>query len=357
VKCICIKAGPKALAIIRDGGFDFDRICAYFGPGAGPRWLVASGFDLSLLENGLLGRKQATLLVGSSAGAWRLAAWLLPEAEKCYRNLREAYISATYKRSDTPEHILDTLGGIINAYIEDDALPFAMANKQYRLAVITARARNLVSSEVRWIQYSGLALAFLFNAMNRSNLPRFAERVVFYHGPKPPAFCLRKDFEGSFVALSEVNFKQAVLASGAIPLVVAGVRDIYGAPRGIYRDGGLLDYHLTHNYSERADDLVLFFHHQERLIPGWLDKKLQKRKPPASALENVVMVHLAPDFISTLPSGKVPDRDDVTTYIDDPQTRIRNWRQAVEMCSPIGEEFLEIAASGKIRDVTEPLAT
>lgn len=353
---IHIKAGPRALAIIRDGGFAFDQVRSYFGPAAGPRWLVSGGFDLSLLENSLLGRKHPVQLIGSSAGAWRFAAWLLPEAQKCYQALAEAYICAKYERTDTPKRILNTLGHIINSYIEDDALPFAMANKQYRLAVITVRAKNLVASEIGWIQSLGLAMAFALNAINRSYLNHFAERVIFYHGSKPPAFCLTRDFKGIYVPLNEVNFKQAILASGAIPLVVAGVKDIYGAPRGIYRDGGLMDYHLTHNYAEREDDLVLMFHHQERLIPGWLDKKLPKRKPSASALENIVMVHLTQDFIADLPARKVPDRDDLVTYVNDPGTRIRNWRQAFEMCTTIGEEFLEIVESGKIRKVTEELA-
>ena len=64
--------------------------------------------------------------------------------------------------------------------------------------------------------------------------------------------------------MNEVNFKYAVLASGAIPLVIDGVHDIYGAPRGVYRDGGLIDYHLSHQFAARENEIVLFFHHQEK---------------------------------------------------------------------------------------------
>jgi len=69
-----IKAGKKAYEIIKDGGFNFDAVAAYFGAAVGPRWLVSTGFDLTLLTQGLLGRKRAVHLVGSSAGAWRFAA-------------------------------------------------------------------------------------------------------------------------------------------------------------------------------------------------------------------------------------------------------------------------------------------
>ncbi len=136
-----------------------------------------------------------------------------------------------------------------------------------------------------------------------------------------------------------------------IPLVVAGVRDIYGAPRGVYRDGGLTDYHLTRPYATKDGDLTLLFLHQERIIPGWLDKGLTRRHPPPEALDNVVMAYPSDDLVSRLPGGKIPDRDDFTTFVDDPATRIRHWRQAAQQCSHLGEVFLELVASGRIREI------
>ena len=354
---ICIKAGKRAYEIIRDGGFHFDRVSTYFGPATGPRWLVASGFDLTLLKNGLLGRSRAIHLVGSSAGAFRFAAWLQPEPEKSYRTLMESYIGITYKRTDTPATILDSMMDTVNAYIEKDALPFALANKNYRLAIITARARNIVASEVPWLQKMGLGICFAFNAVKRSYIHKFAERVVFYNGPKPPPFCFKPGFRGRYIPLNEINFKYAVAASGAIPLVVAGVRDIYGAPKGVYRDGGLIDYHLTHNYAQTKEDIVLFFNHQERIVPGWLDKRLSYRRPKEDILDNVLMIHPSYGFIAQLPGGKVPERSDFGTFIDDPAARIKNWRQAVEQAQPLGEEFLELVESKRIKDVVEKMET
>ena len=208
---VCIRAGKRAYEIILDGGFDFDRVTTYFAPATGPRWLVASGFDLTLLTNGLLGCAKATHLVGSSAGALRFAAWLQPEPEKSYRTLMESYITTTYTRTDTPATVQASLIGIVNSYIEDDALPFALANKKYRFAIITARAKNLVASESKWVQQFGLGIGFLLNAIKRSYIHYFAERVVFYNGPKPPPFCLRPGFRGRFIPLNQVNFKYALV--------------------------------------------------------------------------------------------------------------------------------------------------
>jgi len=352
---IRIKAGKTAYDIIKSGGFNFDAVSAYFGPAAGPRWLIASGFDLTLLKNGLLGRSRAVALIGSSAGAWRFAAWVQPEAQKSYERLLESYINVKYTRMDTPATVGEKLTATINDYIEDEAISFALANKKYRLTILTARSRNLVASGNQFIQKTGLAICYLCNFFNRNNLYNFAERVVFYNGSKPPAFCFQPHFRGKFVRLNEVNFKFAVMASGAIPLVVEGVRDIYGAPRGVYRDGGLVDYHLTHQYAAKPGDIVLFFHHQERIIPGWLDKKLVKRLPPQDILSNVLMVFPSQSFVEKLPGERIPDRTDFLTYIDDHAARTNNWRRAVEIAAPLGEEFIELAESGKIKDIVERL--
>ncbi|MBU2053745.1 MAG: hypothetical protein KKC25_02040 [Proteobacteria bacterium] len=352
---IRIRAGQRAYDLIRAGGFSLDEISTYFGPAGGPRWLIASGFDLSLLGEGLLGKKRPVWLTGASAGAWRFAAWLQPEAVKSYRALIDAYIETTYGRKDTPGTILQSLNAIVNAYIEDDALSFALAHKRYRLAILTSLVRHLAASERRWVQKTGFLLSFLANAVRPSLIHRFAERIVFYYGPHPPDFCLRKGFRGRFFALSEVNFKSAIVASGAIPVAVAGVRDIFGAPYGLYRDGGLIDYHISQDYSTRDRGLILFFHHQERIIPGWMDKRLKRRRPPAQFLDSVVMVYPSEEFVAGLPDGRIPDRGDFKTFIDDPATRIANWRRTVELAEPLGEEFLELVASGRLKDRVEKL--
>ena len=348
-----IKAGKKAYEIIKDGGFNFDAVAAYFGAAVGPRWLISSGFDLTLLTQGLLGRKRACHLIGSSAGAWRFAAWLQPEAADSYRKFIQAYITVGFSRKDTPATILDKFADIMNEYIDDDALPFALANKRYRLSVITARARGLVASEKIALQKSALAVCYVLNYFSRNNLYAFADRVVFYNGSKPPPFCFQPQFRGTYVRINEANFKYAVMASGAIPLVVAGVRNIFGAPRGVYRDGGLIDYHLSHQFAAKDNELVLFFHHQERIIPGWLDKNIRRRVLDDQTLSNVVMIFPSQSFIDKLPGEKVPDRDDFLTYVDQGGQRIENWNKAVELSAPLGEDFLELVESGRIREMVE----
>jgi hypothetical protein len=350
-----VKAGRRAYELIRSGGFTLDRIGTYFGPAGGPRWLIASGFDLTLLSGGLLGNRYPVWLIGASAGAWRFAAWLQPEAVKSYEALREAYIEATYRKEDTPETILLSLIDIVNRYVEDDALPFALNHKRYRLGILTCRMRGLMGCENLWLQKAGFIGCFLANALHPALIHRMAERVLFYYGPQPPDVALRPGFQGRAFPLSEVNFKSAVIASGSIPVAIAGVANLFGAPGGMYRDGGLIDYNLRENYATRNGGLTLFFHHQERIVPGWMDKGLKKRRPSDAALDSVVMVYPSDAFVAQLPDGRIPDRGDFVTFMNDPAARIARWRRAVELSAPLGEKFLEMIASGRLRDQVERL--
>ena len=160
IQPLLIKAGRNILNLIRDGGFDWNRIDVYYGSASGPRWLVTSGFDLTLLNHGCLGRNRSVLLAGASSGAWRFAAWPQPEPVKSYETLRQAYIEAEYRRGETPQSIRQSLSDIIDRYIEDDALPFALSNRNYRLAIITARARQIAASEIPWLQQNRAGTLF-----------------------------------------------------------------------------------------------------------------------------------------------------------------------------------------------------
>jgi len=350
-----VRAGKNVHEIIESGEFDFDQVMTYVGAAPGPRWLVASGFDLSLLQSGVLGKKRPTVLAGSSAGALRFAAWMQPEPEKSYDKLIEAYIALNFTKKDTPETVLRGIRGLIDSYIDDDALPFALANRKYRLAIVTARAKHLAASNARWLQVLALGTGFVCNTLNRRMIHWFFQRVVFHNSPILPYFCLNHDFKGQAIPLNEANFKHALLASSALPVAAAGVRDIYGAPGGMYRDGGFMDYHLNQKYSGGDGAITLLFNHQERLIPAWFDKGLSSRQPPAEYLENLLLVYPSDDFIRKLPYGTVPERKDFRTYADNPAKRMANWRKVVEVSKHLGEEFLELVESGRLRSVTKKL--
>ena len=67
------------------------------------------------------------------------------------------------------------------------------------------------------------------------------------------------------------------------------------------------------------------------------------------------MVYPSNDFIRKLPYGKVPERGDFKKYADNPSKRKMNWRRTVETSKHLGDQFLELVESGKLRSVTEKL--
>jgi len=60
-------------------------------------------------------------------------------------------------------------------------------------------------------------------------------------------------------------------------------------------------------------------------------------------------------FIESLPYGKIPDRNDFYLFKGRDKERISYWLEAVEMSRALGDEFLEIVESGKIRGVELPV--
>ena len=143
-----------------------------------------------------------------------------------------------------------------------------------------------------------------------------------------------------------------MLASGAIPLVLNGIRDINGAPPGIYRDGGIIDYHLDLPTSAEGK-LTLFPHFYDHLIPGWFDKKLPWRRAATRNTDRTLLLCPSPEFIRNLPNGKIPDRTDFKTM--EPELRKKVWRSVVSSCAALAEEFNDVLDKGQLAARLEPL--
>ena len=154
------------------------------------------------------------------------------------------------------------------------------------------------------------------------------------------------------VALAADNLKPSILATGSIPLVLNGVRDIPGAPPGTYRDGGVIDYHLDLPQAEEGR-LSLYLHFIDRIIPGWFDKTLRSRTPDPANLRNTLLICPSDDFVASLPNAKIPDRKDFTRF--DPGTREKNWRTTLHRCRELADEFHDLLDTDSIADQIEPL--
>jgi hypothetical protein len=188
-------------------------------------------------------------------------------------------------------------------------------------------------------------MAFTANAVNRRLLAPFYERTIFHVRGFDPGIIGNDAFRARKIRLTEDNFRDAVLASGSIPLVMEGMRNIADAPSGTYRDGGVIDYHMNLPWTVADDELVFIPHFFEHMVPGWFDKHLPWRKHDLKGTENMVLVAPSAAFVATLPGGKVPDRTDFERYGGRDEDRISVWKEVVRRCRVLGDELEELCSA------------
>jgi hypothetical protein len=229
-------------------------------------------------------------------------------------------------------------------------------NPNYSLGIITMRGAGALAQTrgIRWREMAGFLLAATSNFVSRKRLAASMERVIF-HDPRDDQAWLRTGFDGfasHFVGLSEGNIRDALLASGSIPLVLQAVGNIAGAPPGAYWDGGLIDYHLHLPY-QRDPGLVMYPHFADYIVPGWLDKSMPWRRARGAALDNLILVSPSPSFVARLPNGKLPDRSDFRRYGQNHTARIRDWTCAVDESERMAEALARWAEKPALRLAVE----
>jgi hypothetical protein len=168
------------------------------------------------------------------------------------------------------------------------------------------------------------------------------ERVVFSNPAQLPLPFDSRDYRSRQVALTQANFRDALQASCSIPFVLRAVPNIAGAPAGAYWDGGITDYHLHLNYAAaRPQGIVLYPHFQRRVVPGWLDKSLAWRHGATPFLDTMLLLAPRPEWVSSLPHAKLPDRTDFTRYGNDLEARVKAWSTATAASVQLADEFAE----------------
>ncbi|MCI0516358.1 MAG: patatin-like phospholipase family protein, partial [Woeseiaceae bacterium] len=190
------------------------------------------------------------------------------------------------------------------------------------------------------------------NLFSRRSLGAFFARGLFYDPRTLPPFYNVEGFPLHRIRLTGENLVDAIIASGSIPLVLNGVRDIAGAPPGTYRDGGVIDYHLDLPLSD-PDRYTLFPHFFDSMKPGWFDKRLSWRRMTPANIDRTIVVYPSPEFIKGLPNAKVPDRTDFVTL--SPAERIRTWRAVIDRCRYLADDLAEVIAHDRLADRIEPL--
>lgn len=348
-------AGPGALARIREEGLDPAQVSLVAGAAGGPKALVLAGLDRAIFGGWLTERSDPVFLVGASIGAWRFAAVAQPDSLAALERFHRAYVAQSYSRKPTPAEVSAEGRRIMDQYLDDNAIQGILTHPFLRLSLLAARYRWPLVGPGRLSLTAGLAAAFFANAAHRRLLVIFFERTLFHDPRDPTPFGGRTGLALQAVGLDPENFRNALLSSGSIPLVMEGVTDIRGARPSTYFDGGLVDYHLDLPFPRAVSGLTLYPHYTDRVVPGWLDKQLPWRGPDPAHLDNVLLLTPSPGLVASLPGGKIPDRKDFHRFAGRDAERQRVWRQVIQTSQCLGDEFLEAVSSGRIRGLVRPL--
>ena len=360
-----VYAGPRAQQLLKIYGFKPELFHTVLGASGGPKWFVLAGIDRVLPEFFAHGR-QPVNFVGSSAGAFRFACLTQPDPVAAINRLASDYSGTVYSDNPTIEEISEKAVNLLRRMLPEENRAYVANNKRFVPHFIVARCRGLLAPEKRVIQYPGLLASAVANAVSRRSLDLFYERYVFSGTQQALTFSDPCGLTTQHVSLTEHNIIDALLASGAIPGILKGIADIQGAGKGMYRDGGVTDYHFdlafqgntpedveSQSRSEVNHELVLFPHFYSSAKPGWFDKSLPWRHPHKTSYDNIVMVVPSEEFVRQLPFGKIPDRNDFTKI--PVAERLAYWQTVLTETDRLGEAFMNLQAPAVLQKVLSPL--
>lgn len=356
MKALHIHVGERARQHIQRNGLSPSDIGIVPAAAGGPKGLMLRDLDRQLFSRWLPQSERPVHLVGASIGAWRMATAAMPDPDRAFLELARGYIHQDIEPEPgrkvpsarrITEGFTDTLTAFFGAQV--DAV---LHNPRFKLHVLTSRGRQVLhrgTPSRTALGFAGLALS---NTLSRKAVGLFMERTVF-SSPGGDLPVPLQDLPTSQVALSQDNFIPAMLASCSIPFMLDAVHDIPGAKPGSHWDGGIVDYHLHWPYARMAQGLVLYPHFQKQVVPGWLDKGLKWRHRATPWLDNLVLLCPNPEWVRTLPHGKLPDRTDFKR-LPTPQ-RIQVWTEAVARAEQLADDWQGWLDAGCPTDVLKPL--
>ena len=372
MQALRLYAGPTAFKHLQRNGLQPHDVRVIPAAAGGPKGLVLGRLDRFLFGDWLRASAHTIHLVGASIGAWRLSTACLKDPVQGFDRLEQEYIYQHYdlpvgRKMPTADTISAVFGGNLRAFYarrEDEVLQHPC----FKLHIITSRGRHLLARDQALRTPLGFLGAYLANALRRKTMGAWLERAVFSSQHARLPFRSR-DYPTRQFDLTANNLVPALLASCSIPFVLRAVHDIPGAPPGAYWDGGLTDYHLhlqylrpkiamqkiattagstcpgdrkdTKNSPSATAGLVLYPHFQKAVVPGWLDKRLTWRHKSSSFLDNMLVLAPNPEWVRTLPNGKLPDRADFRHYGLDLASRAKAWTGAIAASQQMADEFAQ----------------
>lgn len=332
---LSIYLGRNAAKIIGHEGWQGNRVSLLLGASGGPKWLILGQLDRLLFDHFLLeDRTRPLRALGSSVGSWRHACLAQKNSTEALDRFEEIYINWEYGDKPGAADVSAASLTMLAHILGDDGAGALVHHPLLHSYVVTARGKGLNSAKRGAGLAAGMGRAALANAAHRRLLATQFQRIVFASAGAPTLPF--GDFSSAQVLLEKDTVAPALHASGSIPFVLAGERDIPGGPAGHYWDGGIIDYHFDLK-PFAGEQIILYPHFRSDLTTGWFDKFLPWRREKPPVLDNLILVCPSEAFIASLPRRKIPDRSDFTR-MSTPE-RLRYWRTCIARSSELAEDF------------------
>ena len=349
---LSLRAGPDALAIIRERGLQPTDIDVIPGASGGAKWLSIAGLDRFLFGEFLQAARDRPLhLIGSSIGSWRMACLAQRDPVAALDRGHHAYIyRQNYTARPSVREVTHVMANVLDFMLGPTGVDDILEHPWARMHIITAEGRGLAASERRLLLAASMAAAAVGNLVSRRTLAWQMRRCIFHSCGEETPFRRIADLPTAHIPLTRDNLRAALLASGSIPLLVEGVK-VPGTPAGVHWDGGVLDYHLDLDFGA-GDGLVLYPHFYSHVVPGWFDRSMHWRRARGENFRRALLIAPSDEFVATLPGGRIPDRKDF--YAFPPAERMKRWQSVLDASARLGDELRELLASGRIADAVKP---
>jgi hypothetical protein len=349
---LTLRAGPKALQIIRERGLRAEDVDIMPGASGGAKWLSIAGLDRFLFGEFFKAPRSRPLhLIGSSIGSWRMACLAQRDPVAALERGHHGYIHGQrYSPRPSPREVTEVLTRILDEMLGPDGVDEILSHPWAKVHVITALGTGFAASDRRWSLIMALAIAATANFVSRRYLSLQMKRYVFHSAGSDTPFLHLSDLPTTHLPLTKENLRSALLASGSIPLVLEGV-SIPGREGEIHWDGGVVDYHLDLDFGA-GGGIVLYPHFFDHIVPGWFDKAISWRRGTAVNFDRVLLISPSTEFASKLPGGKIPDRKDF--YSMPEAERIKRWQRVKDESERLGDELRDLIASEDVADRIRP---
>lgn len=346
-----IKAGYIAKKLIQKEGLNAAQVDIVPGAAGGPKGLGIQGLDQAIFGDFFSQAKQRRTLIGSSIGSWRFASILAWGAKEGTERLADLYTNLSFHKKMTRHDVGDVCRNMLENLVKGKEQQL-INHPDYHLTILSIKANHIFQSDKTLPLLASVMGIVGSNALARKHNRLFMQRVISQPNIEQQ-FKVNDEFTTLYQSLTEKNVMPWLMASASIPVVMSAVQNIPNAPKGSYRDGGLIDYHIDLPFESKG--IVLYPHFTDHITPGWFDKMLKSRRANPINQARTLLISPSQEYLQSLPLGRLPDRKDFTTKGLDQNERIKLWKQCIAESHRMGDEFLEMVEKQNFADVMQDL--